>query len=349
VTFLAPTYLWSLLVLPLLILAYIALMRRHKKAAVRYANLDMVKGAIGAGQRLRRHVPPLLIFIGLALALLSVARPTTIITLPSQRQTIILALDISGSMRASDIDPTRITAAQAAARDFIKDQPANARIGVVAFSTSAMAIQQPTTNHDEAVAAVERLQPQRFTAVGSAILVGLQEIFPQAAFDDGWTHAPMEARPLRGAPLTRDPAPEPESYQPVPAGSYTSAVIVLLSDGQTNVGVDPIKAAHTAAGRGVRVFTVGFGTEQGGVVNFEGRSVFVRLDEETLKKVADITHGTYFRAGSEAELKKIYKSLTTQFVMETQKTEVTALLAAAAAFMTVLAAALSLLWFSRIA
>jgi Ca-activated chloride channel family protein len=345
-TFQAPGMLWLLLVLPLAVLAYIFLLRRQKRSALRFASLGLVKEALGPGQKFRRHLPPAVFLLAMGLAVFSIARPAAVITLPSQRETIILAMDVSGSMRATDVDPRRISAAQAAARDFVKDQPRTARIGVVAFSSTAMTVQQPTLNREDVIAAVERLQPQRFTAVGSGILAALQNIFPGASFDEEF---PRSIASPQGVPLGGDTQVEQQPLQPVPPGSYTSAVIILLSDGQTNVGADPIKAAHAAADRGVRVFTVGFGSEQGGVVDFEGRSVYVQLDEETLQKIADITRGAYFRAGSQAELNEIYKTLTTKLIMETQQTEITALFAAAAAIMTVIAAMLSMMWAGRLA
>jgi len=341
-TYYAPQYLWLLLLLPLLVAGYILLLRRQTKSAVRFASLGLVKEALGAGQKIRRHVPPALLLVAIGLAVFSIARPAAVITLPSQHGTIILALDVSGSMRADDVAPKRIAAAQAAAIDFVKNQPLSMNIGVVAFSSAAMTVQQPTQSREDVVAAIERLQPQRFTAVGSGILASLQNIFPQARFDDD-----MPYTFARGAQALGEAQPPDTSFTPVPPASYTSAVIVLLSDGQTNVGADPIKAAQAAADRGVRVFTVGFGSEKGGVVDFEGRQVYVRLDEETLRRIADITRGAYFRAGSESELKTVYKTLTTQFKFETQRTEITAVFAGVAAVLTVIAALLSILWLGR--
>jgi Ca-activated chloride channel family protein len=355
-SFLATQMLWFLAAVPVLLAAYVLVLRYKNKVALRYASLDLVKQAIGPGNRMRRHIPPALFLIGLTLLLFAFARPAALVTLPSQRETIILAMDISGSMRASDVAPRRITAAQTAAREFISEQPPGARIGLVAFSTSAMEMQAPTANREDLLAAVDRLEPQRFTAVGSGLLVALKSIFPDAEIDLGGGYRGDvgrgdmgRGRNLGGAPLGQakdaktDPAP-----LPVAPGSYRNAIIILMSDGSTNTGADPLEAARMAANRGVRVFTVGFGTEGGGVVEFEGRSMQVRLDEETLKQVADITRGAYFRAGTGTELKEIYKTLTTKLVMEKQKTEVTALFAGAAVVFTLLAALLSMLWFGRL-
>ena len=354
-SFLASQMLWFLAAVPVLLAAYVLMLRYKNKVALRYASLDLVKQAQGPGSRFRRHVPPALFLLGLTLLIGAFGRPTALVTLPSQRETIILSMDISGSMRASDVAPKRITAAQSAARDFINEQPPGARIGLVAFSTSAMEMQAPTLSREDLLAAVDRLEPQRFTAVGSGILVALKSIFPDADIDVGGFRGDQgrsemgRGGRLGGVPLGKTaPAPANAPPMPVAPGSYKNAIIILMSDGSTNAGADPIEAARMAANRGVRIFTVGFGTESGGVVAFEGRTMQVRLDEETLKQVADITRGAYFRAGSGAELKDIYKTLTTKLVMETQKTEITALFAAAAVILTGLAALLSMLWFGRL-
>ena len=343
-TLLSPNMLWLLAILPILTLAYVLLLRRRNKNALRYANLGLLKSAVGRGPKIRRHVPPALFLMALGLVIFSIARPAAIVTLPSEREVIILAMDVSGSMRATDVEPQRISAAQTAAIDFVKDQPNAARIGVVAFSSNAMTIQRPTENREEVLAAISRLTPQRFTAMGSGILTSLQNIFENENFEEdgprgGGGH---------GFSLDEPPPPPQKEFKPVMAGSYTSAVIILLTDGQTNMGADPIAAAKAAADHGVRVFTVGFGSEQGGLVEFEGHTTRVKLDEPTLKRVADITHAAYYRAGNLEELHKVYKTLTTTLVMEAHETELTGAFAGAAAFFVVAAAALSMLWVNRI-
>ena len=336
-----PNMLWLLTILPLVTLGYVLLQRRRNKNAVRYAHLGVIKSAIGRGQKIRRHVPPALFLFALGLAIFSIARPAAVITLPSQRETIILAMDVSGSMRATDVEPQRISAAQAAAIAFVKDQPESARIGVVAFSSNAMTIQRPTQNRAEVVSAIERLVPERYTAMGSGILTALNNIFEEGAIEELSPGGPR-AMPLGEA------RPEGAEDRPIVApGSYGSAVIILLTDGQTNMGADPIRAARVAADRGVRVFTVGFGSESGGLVEFDGRKTRVKLDEPTLKRVAEITHGSYYRAGNLTELNAVYKTLSTTLVMEAQQTELTGVFAGAAALFVVLAAAFSMLWVNR--
>ncbi len=339
-TFLWPGLLWLLLALPLLVAAYVLILRRKRKAALRYANLAMVKDAMGAGQRLRRHVPPLLFLVSLALMIAAIARPAAVVQLPSQHETVILSMDVSGSMRAKDVEPDRLSAAQAAAKAFVADTPRSTRIGIVAFAGTASLVQAPTQSRDDIVTAIDRFQLQRATAIGSGILVALKAIFPDAEFD-------LRGSNPRGDRKKSSTQPDKPAAAQAP-GSYQSAAIILLSDGQATTGPDPIEAARMAAERGVRVFTVGIGTPNGEILVGEGWSMRVRLDEETLKAIAKITGAEYFYAGTAVDLKKIYQSLNSRFVMEKKETEITALFAAAAALAALVSALLSLRWFNRI-
>jgi len=348
--FLWPDMLWLLLAAPALVGAYLLLLRRRKKAALAYASLSLMREALGARQKFRRHIPPVLLLLALIVMIAAMARPAAVITLPSQHDTVILAMDISGSMRATDIEPTRIAAAQAAARAFVTGQPRHTRIGVVTFAGTAAVAQAPTQNREEILAAIDRFQLQRATAIGSGILVSLKTILPDADFDLRSSNPRRDPThdSLRGAPLDQTREPEKPAFKPVPPGSYTSAAIILLTDGQSNVGPNPIEAARMAAERGVRVFTVGFGTAEGEILRFEGWSMRVRLDEETLKTIAEVTQGEYFFAGTASDLKKVYQTLSSRLVLETKETEITALFTAAAAILALLSALLSLLWFNRI-
>jgi len=335
-TFLWPGALWLLLVLPAAVAAYILILRRKSKAAVVYPNLAFVKAAMGRQQRWRRHLPPALFLASLAAMLVALARPAAVVTLPTQHETVILAIDVSGSMKADDVKPTRLAAAQTAAKSFIKNMPRSTRIGLVSFAASAAIVQPPTTKRDDLNAAIDHLQLDFSTAVGSGILASLKAIFP----DQDFALWAGEAAPL-GEPKKEPPAP-------VPPGSYRNAVIVLLTDGETTSGPDPLDAARQAARRGVRVFTVGVGTKDGQVLGGEGWSVHVRLDEDALKVIADLTRAEYFFAGNAPDLKKIYQGLNSRLVMEKQHTEITALFAGLAAALALLSAALSLLWFKRV-
>jgi Ca-activated chloride channel family protein len=346
ITFAWPELLWLLVLLPLLVGLYAWLLRRKKKAAVRYANLGMIKEAMSAGSNFRRHVPPVLFLLALAMLIIAMARPSATVVLPTQKQTIILALDASGSMRAKDVLPSRLEAAQAAAKQFVADTPSKTRIGVVTFAATATLVQPPTDDREAINAAIDRMQLQRATATGSGLIVSLATLFPDAGFDVSTAIFGRDAP--RNAPLGEAKKDPKKDFKPVPPGSYNSAVIILLTDGQRTTGPDPIEIAKLAADRGVRVYTVGFGTTSGEVIGFEGWSFRVRLDEETLKTIATMTHGEYFHAGSAADLKKVYETLNSRLSLERKETEVTALFAAAAALLTLLAGLLSLLWFNRI-
>ena len=182
-TFLWPELLFLLVLVPVIVGVYLLLLRRKHKLALRYASLSMVREAQSVGNRFRRHVPPLLFLIALTLMIVAVARPAAVVTLPSQHETIILAMDVSGSMRAVDVQPNRLTAAQEAARAFINDQPHNVRIGIVSFAGTAAVVQTPTESRDDMLAAIDRFQLQRATATGSGLLLALSMLFPEEAFD----------------------------------------------------------------------------------------------------------------------------------------------------------------------
>ena len=344
-----PELLWGLALLPLLVAAYAWLQRRRKRLALRYASLSLVRDALARGPGWRRHVPPALLLVAIALMIVATARPEGEVTLPTKQETIILAMDVSGSMRATDVQPSRIAAAQEAARAFVGDQPRTTRIGIVTFAGTAALVQPPTHSREDLLAAIDRFQLQRGTAVGSGLLVSLKTILPDVEFDLRSSNPRPSARDgprsLGATPPKDAPKAPPAPAEP---GSMGSAVIILLTDGQTTTGPDPIESAKMAAERGVRVYTVGVGTPQGEIVGAEGWSMRVRLDEDALKNIANLTRGEYFYAGSAGDLRKVYEALNTRFTFEKKKIEITALFAAAAAIVTILAAALSVLWFHRI-
>ena len=346
VTFQWPELLWLLLVLPLLVALYLWLLRRKKKLALRYASLAVVREAMGNGRQLRRHIPPLLFLLAIAAMLLAAARPFAVVTLPSQGKTIMLAMDVSGSMRATDVLPSRIVAAQNAAKAFLAELPRGVKVGVVAFAGSAQVAQIPTLNREDLVSAIDRFQLQRGTAIGNGIVLSLATLFPDAGIDLG-TMAYGRDRP-QGVSIDQPAKPDPKPAEPVAPGSYSSAAIILLTDGQRTTGVDSLEAAKLASERGVRVYTVGVGTVSGETIGFEGWSMRVRLDEETLKAIASKTDADYFYAGTAADLKKVYSTLSSRLTVEKKETEISALLALLAAVLALLSAGLSMLWFNRI-
>jgi Ca-activated chloride channel family protein len=342
--------LWLLLAVPALIGAYVVLLRRRKIVAMSFPDLGIIKQGLDGPSRFKRHIPPALLLIAISLIIVAGAQPTTIATLASRGGTIIMALDVSGSMRASDVVPTRIAAAQIAAKSLVNSRARQTRIGIVGFSSSAFLVQTPTTDNIALVTAIDGLRPQYATAIGDAVLVSLKMIFSQPkmgiiAPGSGGDRA-VSADALNRSTGSNPPAtPAP---QPVLPGSYRAAAIVLMTDGQNTSGPDPIEAARVAANLGVRVFTIGFGTPNGQTIDFDGRQILAILDEDTLKKMASMTNAQYFHAQSAAELTMIYKQLTAKLQNEPQETEITVFFVAAATIFCTLSALLSLLWFHPI-
>lgn len=346
-SFLWPGLLVLLALLPALVAVYLWVLRRQKAAAVRFASLGLVREAMGGARLWRRHLPPALFLLGLTVALLAVARPSALLTLPSQQRTIILAIDVSLSMRATDVQPSRLAAAQAAAKAFVQELPSDLRVGIVSFAGTALAVQKPTSSKDDLLAAIDRLQLDRHTAIGSGIIMSLATLFPDEGIDlESLVLGSRQSWRMNRPP--EKPAPRKE-VQPVPPGSNSSAAIVLLTDGRRTTGPDPLEAARMAADRGIRVFTVGFGSAAGGPAMIEGYSIFMMFDEETLKAIAGLTRAEYFHASSADELTRVYEALSSKFVLTKEEREVSALFAALAAVLTLASAGLSLLWFHRLA
>lgn len=357
--FIWPEWLWALVLLPLAVVVYFWILRRRRRSAITFGSLVRVRQALGTQSRWRQHVPPALLLTALAAALLAAARPAARVTLPADFMTLILAIDVSRSMLAEDVEPSRIQAAQSAARAFIQDLPDNVRAGIVTFAGTAQVVQAVTDRKEDLLAAVDRFQLQRATATGSGLLMALATLLPdaginveQAVFGRGfgrWGEPPPAAQaPALGASERGRGAPaRPSPAAPVAPGSYTGGAIVLLSDGRRTHGPDPLAAARRAADLGVRVYTVGFGTPNGTIPGYEGYSFYVRVDEETLKSVARITEADYFHAASADDLRKVYQGLSSRFALERRDTEISVLFAAAAAALLLLAVLLSQWWFRR--
>jgi len=358
ISFLWPGLLWLLLIVPLMIAGYIFLLRRRRRNAFHYSNLALVKDA-AQSVSWRRHAPPALMLAAFSFLLLAMARPSAEVSLPSRVATVMLVMDVSGSMRATDVNPSRIIAAQTAAKAYIKDQPRDVRIGIVAFAATALLVQSPTTDHAALNAAIDRFELQRGTAVGSGILVAMSTLFPQDDFPINqfnssnfggygrWGNYDFRDR-YGGVALGERAKAPPKKHVPVEPGSYKNAVAILLTDGQTNAGYDPVEAARIASEYGLRVYTVGFGTAHGNIVGFGGWSMRAQLDEAALKKVADMTRARYFHATSAEDLKAVYNVLSRQLVVEVREMEITSFFAALAALLMAAAAGLSLAWFHRI-
>jgi Ca-activated chloride channel family protein len=343
-TFLWPQYLWSMLALPLLPLLYLWLLRRRDKAVLRYSSLQVVRQA--SARRWRQHVPPALLWIACSLLLFAAARPLASMTLPWTTSSIMLAIDVSLSMRVSDVKPTRMAAAQEAAKTFLRELPKNIDVGLVTFAGSAQVVQPATRDRPSLVSAIDALQMQYGTAIGSAIVLCLAELFPEHGISlEDMTFGPGRKARSRDDKLK---AP-PKQIAPVAPGSYASAAIILLSDGRRTTGVDTLEAAKMAADRGVRIYVIGLGTVDGATADADGWAIYLKLDEPTLREVARMTGGEYQHAGTAETLRTVYENLGSRLQVQKREFELAPLLALLAAMLVLAAATLSALWFGRIA
>ena len=331
-SFIWPIMLFMLLLIPLFVGFYIFLQVRRRRLAESFGKTGFIASAAGKGVGFRRHIPPVFFLASLTILMVSLARPQTVVSLPKEEGTIILAFDVSGSMAANDINPTRMDAAKAAARDFVQRLPLTVNVGVVAFSDSGFSVQSPTNNPDQILSAINRLTPQRGTSVGNGILASLNAI----SVDSGQPNLYSNLGPTPTASPT-----------PVPKGTYTNAVIVMLTDGDNNESPDLNFAAQEAADRGVRIYTVGVGSPTGTTLQVNGFNVFTQLDEATLQQISQLTGGTYYNAQSAQDLISIYENLDTQLVVKPEKTEVTSLFAGASILVFLIGGMISLFWFSR--
>ena len=353
--FLWPTLLWSLTLLPLLVWWYLRLDRRQHEVFARVASMMVASrtsgdantdapNAVAPRRAFARHVSALLIGLGLLLLLLAMARPQALVVLPARADAVMLALDVSGSMRADDVKPDRLSAAQQAAKTFIAEQPSQVKVGLVTMAALAAVAQTPTTQREDLIAALDRVKLQNGSALGSGIVIALKAVLPDTPLD-----VDKVISGISSYYLTPEQRLAIANYKPVPPGSNASAVIVLLSDGESNTGPDLLVAANLAAERGVRVYTVGLGTKKGATLSTDGWSARVRLDEDALKKVAKVTQAEYFRAADAAELKKIYKQLAARMTVgRGRTTEITAFFATIGLLMATLGVAVSMLRFNRV-
>jgi Ca-activated chloride channel family protein len=349
-TFLWPDMLWLLLSAPVLIGTYFFLLRKRRKLAMPFPYLALIKQGLDRRAAIRRHIPPALLLMAISLLIGALARPSAVVVLPSRGGTIIMAMDVSASMKSTDVSPNRIIAAQVAAKTLIRDRAQQTRIGIVKFSNSAYLVQSPTVDSVALNAAIDNLSPQFTTAIGDAVYAALQMIFPDIDVDalipghDGSEFVAVGDSATRPNAPPR-PKPVLSFVQP---GSYHSAAVILMTDGRNTAGPDPVEAARLAANLGVRIFTIGFGTPVRQIRNLEGTDTYTILDEVTLRQMADMTKGLYFHAQSSDELAKIYKQLTTSIEKRPEETEVTVVFVAAATALCALSVLLSMLWYHRI-
>jgi Ca-activated chloride channel homolog len=347
--FLWPDNLWFLLAIPLLPAVYLWLLQRRSRRALGFSSL-VVPRAAAERRHWRRHLPPALLLLALAGLIVAAARPVARVPLPWARSTVLLAMDVSLSMRVGDVQPSRIAAAQQAAKLFLRQVPKNIEIGLVTFAGSSQVAQRATMDRDSLAASIDAFQMQVGTAVGDAIVQCLSELFPEQHIDLGvLTFGSGGRSRSSGRSLDEQQKPTPAQITPVAPGSYDSAAIVLLTDGRRTTGIDTLEAAKMAADRGVRIYVIGLGTVDGGVNTPEGMAIYMQLDEPTLREVARMTGGEYFHAGTAETLRTIYQNLGTRVQVLTRETELAGLLALASALLAIAAGLLSLLWFGRLA
>ena len=327
--FLWPVMLWSLLLLPPFLLLILRRERQRRQLAARYGSLGLMQGVSK-----RQLVPQALFLSSMAILLVALARPQSVVSLPKLEGTIILAFDVSGSMAAADIQPSRMEAAKAAASEFVSHQPPSVQIGVVAFSDSGFSVQSPTNDRKAVLASISRLTPQHGTSLANGILVSLNTI---TKLTDSPPHLYSNLTPI--------PAPTPTA---LPPGTHTPAVILLLTDGENNESPDPLASAQKAADRGVRIFTVGLGSPAGTTLHVNGFTVHTQLNEALLRQISQITEGVYYNAENEQDLRSIYDHLDEQLIVKPEKIEVTSLLAGAGIFTMLIGAVFSLTWFKRL-
>jgi len=363
IDFLWPGFLALLALIPLVIAAYVFVLWRRRRFAVRFSSLALVRDVLPHQSWLRRYLPTALFLLALASLVVALGRPAAVVSLPSGQTTVILTLDVSGSMRSTDIQPSRLGAAEAAALSFIQRQKSSTEIGIVAFSEYAELIQAPTNDQEALEAAVESLTVGRRTAIGSGILESLNAIS-------------MVDKNV--APSVTDPSTQTEP-PPVPPGAYAPDIIVLLTDGVSNTGPSPLDAAKQAADRGVRIYTIGYGTANGftpfggpgaGGGGFNGNGGFLGganpyfggqgfggggfggfgggfragIDETTLKQIASMTGGTYHSAASASELESVFRSLPTYLITKHELQELSVVFLALGAVLAAAATSLSLRW-----
>jgi len=321
----------SLLLVPLLVLMYIAMVRKRNRIAEQsgFTFAQDVNKQLGA----RMHIPVLFFFFGIIILLISLARPRATVSLPKYEGTVVLVFDVSGSMAADDVEPTRMEAAKSAAVTFVNNQPASVRVGVVAFSDGGISVQTPGTNRNATIATIERLVPRRGTSLGNGILVALNAIVVDAG------DPPMiDTRSLSTA----------DDEVVTPQGWYPSAVIVLFSDGENNDNPDPLIVTNLTADLGVRVYTVGVGSAAGTIINVEGMSIHTQLNESMLKQIADSSGGRYYFADDKNELTRIYDDLEPALSIKPEEMELTSLFAGLGLLIFLIGGTLSFLWFGRV-
>lgn len=327
-SFIWPWLLVLLLLVPVCVVLYRRLLGQRRRDTARLGTLAVFRdggGATPTGRR--RHIPSIVFLLGVTLLLVATARPQMTLWVPQMEGIVMLAFDVSASMAADDLEPTRMAAAKTAAHAFVERQPSNIKIGVVAFSDGGLVVQPPTDDRSAIGAAIDRLVPQSGTSLGYGILAALDTVSSN------------------GDRELRDPD---DVLQDDGRDAFEAAIIVLLTDGENTSEPDPLEAAQVAIDQGVRIYTVGVGSPEGATVEIDGFSIFTQMDEGTLREIALLTEGEYFSAGDTEELRQIYEDLDPKFVVKPEEVEVTSILGGVSALVLLVGGGLSLFWFGRI-
>ena len=327
VTFVWPWVLLSLVAVPFCLFLYLRLQRKRSMAAERLGAMGGIWGgsAVMAGRR--RHIPPVILLIAVVFLAVASARPHVSIPLPRLEGTMMLAMDVSSSMAADDVQPSRMEAAKLTAKALVEQRPAGALVGVVAFGQGGLIVQSPTDNVEVLNATIDRLSPDHGTSLARGILTALHSISSQQETGSQQTSLETES---------------------ASTDSFASGIIVLLTDGENTESIDPIEAAQIAIERGVRVHTVGIGTQDGTTVEVEGFNLFTQLNEPMLQEIALQAEGTYFSLSDVEGISAIYGDLKKEFAVKPREIEVTSLVGVFSAFLLAAGGALSLFWFGRI-
>lgn len=332
-TFIWPWLLLTLLLIPLLIGLYGRLLRQRRQTINNLGPLGMVQNTSGREVGRRRHGPLVFYLLGLTVLLFSLSRPVLPVSLPRMEGTVILAFDVSNSMLADDLEPTRIEAAKEAARAFVQNQPSSIQIGVVAFGNGGLIVQPPTDVQADVLAAIDRLSPQGNTSLGRGIFTSLSAVAG-------------EPLAISEAAFAEDALPE--DLPALDIDDYSSAVIVLLTDGENTSPPEPLDMAQLAAEAGVRIYPVGIGSEEGSVLEVDGFYVLTQLNEPALEDIARVTNGFYYHAADAETLQEVYQNIDLQMTIKGEKMEITSLLAGISALFFLLGGGLSMVWFGRI-
>lgn len=331
-SFIWQSMLWSLVLIPLLMLLYLNIQRQRKQIALRYGSLGLVKQSSGRDVGMRRHIPAIFFLVGLTVLFVALARPKMVFSVPKVEGIVILAFDVSGSMAAEDFSPNRLEAAKTVAIDFVERQPTTVKVGVVAFSEGGITVQIPSNDQATIIESIKRLTPQRGTSLANGIVVSLNTI-ANITGDEPITSLDRQEMPVPAAPA--------EALD-------ESVSIILFTDGENNMNPDPVNAALFAAERGVRIHTIAVGSVEGVQLTVNGFTVFTQVNEAALRELSDLTDGIYFSAQNEEDLNEVYKTIEPGLRVAYEETEITAVFAAVSILILLIGGILSLLWFSRV-